>query len=372
MEAKRDLRLDLVRVIAVLGVVTLHVVGSTSGLEQNKISLIISDLWLGLAHCSVNLFGLLSGYLKIDRKQHNASGLKILVSTLFWCLVMAFLGAVFFHKTSVQDILVNIFPFLANRLWYISCYLFVFLCAPFLNFLANRLSRKGYKRLLLILAVLMVIIPTVFMVEPFGVVNKGYSAGWLIFLYLLGGFYKKFGFSHRMTKRICGIVLVLSVILMVVSKYGLMFIRNVLHSMFGIGGLISASILFEPYNSPLVLLNSVLILYLCVNSRGIKSNAFGKTIKWISTVSLGIYIIHAHPLVLDCILTDTNMNIFIHMNPLIVFIMLCGIIIGVAIFCGLLEQIRIWIFRFCNINNLLGKLGKKMDSLLEFEDMTKP
>ncbi len=59
----RDLRLDLARAIAIFGVVTLHVTAGITSYPLNIGNQIAVDFLLALARCSVNVFGLLSGYL---------------------------------------------------------------------------------------------------------------------------------------------------------------------------------------------------------------------------------------------------------------------------------------------------------------------
>ena len=239
MVNKRDLRLDLARAIAIFGVVTLHV--TAGGVPSHPLGIgnqIVVDLLFATARCSVNVFGLLSGYLKIDRDQHHASIIRILAETFFWCFITAIICAVFFGQGSVYDFLLNTFPLFSERLWYISCYFFVFMCAPFLNLLAKRLTQSGYKKLLVIAGVLMSILPTLFMLDPFHAAGSGYSAGWLIFLYLLGGYFKLYGFNDFFTKKKSVIMLFISIGLMVISRYGLIFLRNILHPVLGIGPLI--------------------------------------------------------------------------------------------------------------------------------------
>lgn len=239
------------------------------------------------------------------------------------------------------------------------------MCAPFLNLLAKRLTQSGYKKLLVVVGFLMSIIPTLFMLDPFHAAGSGYSAGWLMYMYLLGGYYKLYGFGSLFTKKKSVVLLAISISIMVISQYGLTFLRNVLHPVLGVGPLINVSILYSPYNSPLVLLNSVLIFYLCVSKSKIKYNISGKLIKWLSSVSLGVYIIHAQPFILDHVLTAENMPWVIHSNPILTFLIILGLSFAIILVSGLLEQMRVWLFRLCRIDRLIGKTGSWIDSKLK-------
>ena len=83
MKIKKDIKLDLIRVLAIVGVVTLHVAEGVNLDKLGTIYKVIIYLLLATARCSVNLFGLLSGFLKIDRQQHHSSLLRIVFETVF-------------------------------------------------------------------------------------------------------------------------------------------------------------------------------------------------------------------------------------------------------------------------------------------------
>lgn len=259
----------------------------------------------------------------------------------------------------------NLFPILTDRLWYITAYFFVFMIAPFINILAGKLSKAAYKKLLIILLVLMSFVPTLVMTDLY--VSHGYSAGWLVFMYLIGGYYKKFGFSVKYNIRKALVVLATSVYLIVISKYGLLFLRNLLHAHFGVGELIDTSVFSDYYNSPLVLINSILVFYLCISLSKINNKVIGNLILWISRMSLGIYIIHAHPFVLDCVLNTDNLSWIVSSNPLITMLCVFGAVIGVVLGSGVLEYIRMILFRLFRIENCLCGLGVRFDSLFKAE-----
>ena len=317
-----------------------------------------------IARCSVNVFGLLSGYLKIDRKQHHSSIIRILAETFFWCLVIAIVSAVFFGQNSPSLFVLNFFPILNNsRLWYITAYFFVFMIAPYLNLLSQRLTQSSYKKLLIILTILMSVIPTVVMLDPYA--SHGYSAVWLVFMYLLGGYFKKYGFNFRFKKSTMFFVLLISVSIMVASLYGLQ--KFVAPHFSGSKIIFDGTILFDYYNSPLVLLNSIIVMYLCVCISEIKNTVVSNVLIWISDVSLGVYIIHAHPFVLDKILTGKMLSWAVFSNPVLTVAVIIGIVFFVILTTGILEQLRMILFKVSRLDNCINKVGNKFDKLLYVE-----
>lgn len=358
----RNINLDALRVFAVFGVVTLHVLGGVETLNLSSSNRLLVNFLLAVTYCSVNLFGLLSGYLKIDRNHHNASLIKIVFQTVFWCFVITIICAIFFDQRSPFSLLKNAFPFIGDRLWYITCYCFVFVCAPYLNLVASRLSQRNYRKLMILLVILMSFVPTFLLRDYFHIINHGYSVGWLIYMYLLGGYFKKFGFSERLTKIKVGMSLLACVLLITASRYVIEF----LISKIGITANVSLQLYY--YCSPLMLLVSVLFLYLFVTAN-IKNKADSVCLSWISKVSLGVYIIHAHPYSLDYLLVGKNLEWTIFNNPLVTLLVLVCVILAIVIGTGLLEQLRIVLFKILKIDNAIKKLGQKLDRILNIEDI---
>lgn len=316
---------------------------------------------LAITYTSVNLFGLLSGYLKIDRPHHNAAIIKIILQTAFWCFLISAICAIFLGVRSTGDIVKYAFPFLGDRLWYITCYFFVFLCAPFLNLLVKKLSKYGYQKLLIVLGILMSIITTVCFKDFFHVVSNGYSAGWLIYMYLIGGYFKKYGFWDKASKGKVLIILCLSLITVVASKY----VVELLQTKVSVGSERSWHLYY--YSSPLTLLNSVCIFYLFATGNW-KNNGLGKVLTWISTVSLGVYIIHAHPYSLDHVLIGENLAWTVNSNPAVTLVILIVSILGICFGLGVFEWIRMKLFSICGIDRLSKKVGERFDKVLAVEE----
>ena len=331
----RNINLDALRVFSIIGVVTLHLVGGVNTLQLSAGNRFVINVVLAITYTAVNLFGLLSGYLKIDRPHHNASLIKIVLQTAFWCFLIAILCILLAGQRSAGDLIKNAFPFTGDRLWYITCYCFVFLCAPYINALAEKISQSAYKKLLITLAVLMSLITTLCFKDFFHVVSNGYSAGWLIYMYLLGGYFKKYGFWNKFSKSKALIVLSISICAIVASKYVLEIILS------KVGLNTDRSWILYYYSSPLTLLNSICIFYLFVNGSW-KDNAFGKVLTWLSTVSLGVYIIHAHPYSLDHILIGEKLTWVVKANPILTLLIMIVSIIGICFGLGIIE----WLMRF--------------------------
>ena len=353
----RKINLDALRCLAIIGVITLHFVGGVETLELTVGNRLVVNVLLAITYTSVNLFGLISGYLKIDTQNHSSSILKILILTAFWCAVITVVCIVSQNVGGTGITLIYVFPFLGDRLWYITCYFFVFLCAPFLNVLAGRLNQLAYKKMLNILTIMMSVISTVCFKDFFHVVNNGYSVGWLIYMYLLGGYYKKHGFAQKANKKKALLLLLVGVTVIVVSKYILECILNER------GFSTDKSWILYYYSSPLTLMNSIMLFYIFVSGNW-KDNFFGKILKWFSTASLGVYIIHAHPYSLDHVLIGENLKWVVRDNPILTLIIILFSIIGLLFGLSIIEWIRMMLFKLCRIDKFIKRIGDKIDNVM--------
>ncbi len=120
---------------------------------------------------------------------------------------------------------------------------------------------------------------------------------------------------------------------------------------------------FYYYSSPLTVIISICFLYLFVSSE-FRNRVFSRIFTWISTVSLGIYIIHAHPYSLDHILIGEKLEWIVKENPLLTLFMLLVSILAIIVVTGLLEQIRMFFFKTFGIDKISIKIGSWMDMKL--------
>ncbi len=108
-------------------------------------------------------------------------------------------------------------------------------------------------------------------------------------------------------------------------------------------------------------------MYLCISLPEIKNKYIGKALIWISNVSLGVYIIHAHPFVLDDVLTGKMLSWAVFGNPVLTVVVTIGIVLAVVFATGILEQLRMILFKACHIDSVIKKFGYKLDKILVVE-----
>ena len=114
--------------------------------------------------------------------------------------------------------------------------------------------------------------------------NNGYSAIWLMIVYLFGAYIRKYDICEKITPFKCIIGYFSMIILTFISKITIRFLTK---SIFGQAKFEDT---FISYISITILLSAIFLLLLCLK---IKINAsVTKFICFVSPVALGVYLIH--------------------------------------------------------------------------------
>ena len=218
----RKIGLDILKIMCMLGIIGLHILGAGGILDNVKVNspnFIISNLLQVLFLSSVNIFAILSGYLYVDREDTKKKNiLNIVVLSVFYSVIFTsifYILNLFDFRTSGFKIIGKslIFP-LSGTYWYVTAYLFLFLMIPYLNIFIKNLKENQYKKLLIILFILLSFVPSVGCHDFFRT-NYGYSGFWLMYCYILGAYIKKYYNRNNNKKILC--ILLISILFIVCS-----------------------------------------------------------------------------------------------------------------------------------------------------------
>lgn len=278
----RQANFDLLRILAMLGVVIAHFYGSELNIyddfaidEANCGGLLWAAMegLLLLAVPCVDCFVLISGYFMITSTHFRWKGLwKVWSETWYYSvLIFAVLclsgGIQFTGKGLVEAIT----PASSNEYWFITSYLLLVLAAPFLSVVASNISKRQYQ---VLLAVGFVIC----FEYPFGrYMASGHQLLLFFLLYFIGGYVRLYVDRISMRK----VVAVAAGLFVVMLGYCLA--KNVY---LGNKGLV----IYSMSNNGLELPFSVCI-FLIVKQIHIDGLA-GKIITAIAPLSLSVYLIH--------------------------------------------------------------------------------
>lgn len=357
---ERRIGLDLLRILSMMGIVALHLFGIGGIIENVDVmsykNFIVLFIYI-ILYFSVDIFGILSGYLNYKKKEIKYSRIiELIFITILYSVLISVILWVFnlydFRTLPRIEKINSLFPVLINRYWYITCYVFVFFMMPYLNHLIETLSQKKLKNLLLVGFILLSIIPNIFFQVDFFRTNAGYSAIWLVYCYIVGGYLGKYGLSEKIKKN--RIWLLLGCIL---GAYVLNLAIRI--GTYKIYGTVLHSTWFIDYVSPFNLIASGLIVSLFSDIKK-KSNKF---VILVSSSAFAVYIIHSHYIIYDHALNGIlrftlTHNIFYILGMFIVYLL------GIYVACSLIEIIRIYLFKFLRINKIFDFIGNKIEKIL--------
>ena len=182
MEKKeRNSSLELLRIIAIILIFWMH---GASSYRNNQLS---AGLCIVIG---VSLFVLISGYFGIRFKPIKMIQLDMMI--LFYCwigLLFRFIwGEAELFESS--QILSYIFPIIGRYSWYFTCYFALVFLSPFLNDIVEKLDRKNFKNMLIMMLVIFSGITTFCFFDITQDGGKGIVN--MVLLYLVGRYIHKY------------------------------------------------------------------------------------------------------------------------------------------------------------------------------------
>ncbi len=284
-KAGRSSNLELLRILAMIMIIAHHYSVHGGWDIPNQVSynrIIIQFLSLG-GKLGVNCFILITGYFMINSKFDIKKLLKIMGQVLFYSVVIMLFFKLFkIYNIGIRETAKSFFPIIFSKYWFATTYVELYILSPYLNKFINYCTEKEYKRLLIILMIVLSAIPTFTNSLP-GIDNLP----WFIFLYLVGGYIRKYKYNFFDKAKLLLLIFISSYILIMIS----VVILDVL-------ALKITDFPFDPIflremNSlPMFVCSISLFLYFRKLDIGSK-----KIINNISITTFGIYLIHDNNLI---------------------------------------------------------------------------
>ena len=278
----------------------------------------------------VNLFVLVSGYFLCKRNFKWQRLIKLEFEVIFYSCII---GVIFFiflpERETLKNLLGELTPLCTRKYWFYDIYFLLFLLSPFINKFVFALNQDAFKKILILLFVLWVFIPSF---PKFNTLQIP-TLGWFVYLYLCAAYIRIF--KNDFTKNsaiytLLGIIGYILILLSVLAFDLLGFIDSRFQSRFDY---------FLPMNSILVFISSILLLI------GFSKWNIGykKEINTIASTTFGIYLIHDNHLLRPFLWIDLCKNAA-YLNSNKIFIHAFLLIILVFISCTIIDLIRQFLF----------------------------
>ncbi|MZL11761.1 acyltransferase, partial [Clostridium beijerinckii] len=271
----RESNFELLRIVSMLMVVTLHFMGHGGILNNVRVgsfNFFIANLMESFSIYAVNLYILISAYFMCESKITVTKVLKVWTHVVFYGVSIYFLltaGGII--KFNIVELIKAFFPIIFNQYSFVTGYIVLMILSPFLNKMINVMSKEESTKLLIVLFIFFSILGVGF---PISKMLTNYLTTF-IFLYFISAYIKKYTKNKVNNKY--------NLLLYIMCSMMIFIGRIILYSI-NKGSYVDSLL---GYEFILVILGSV-GLFIFVKNIKIQSSIINK----ISTLTFGVYLIH--------------------------------------------------------------------------------
>ena len=359
VKSNRNIGLDVLRALAMFFVICQHLLGQ-GGLVANAAAgsgkfWFLSFLQI-LVYCSVNIYGITTGYLLCEKSFRLSRLTKVWLTTVFWSVVVSCCFFLFVPESrSLTEAISMFLPVLRGRYWFFTAYFVVMLVSPVLNLVIRTLTKRQFHLLFAALFLIFGIIPAAALGNDVLRISSGHHFSWMIVLYLIGGYFRLHPPSAKVHSRFWLLGYFLFALIHLVYKFLVSAI-----------GLPNFGDLLLTYPSPLILGEAICLFLFCKNAfRNMSADGFiGKLIRFISPGVYSVYIIHVHPLVFWNHGIIGLFRSWDHLGSVAVFVRLALTSIAVFTVCIVLDFLRQHLFRIIGIDRSAQRWSDKLEALV--------
>ena len=334
-------------------VVMLHVLGygGLLGISYHPGQYEVSWLLEITSLCAVNCYVLISGYVGVDSGYRYSSIAVLWLRVLFYSAGISLLFYIFAPELiTMNDAVRSVFPVMSSQYWYFTAYFGMFFFIPVINKAVNSIDIKQFTVFIISLLIVFSVIQTFFAKDVFGT-SKGYSALWLIIMYILGAYIKKAKVLKSWSVAKGFLLFFIFVFLTWAVKILLKDVTVVLLSK------VYCEELFLNYTSPTLIAASICLFAACRNLK--LSLAMKKVVAVISPLTFSVYLIHMHPMIKSYIIPAFFVK-YTYLSPAMLTLFVLSTSLVICILCYLIDAVRELVFNALKINKLCTLLEKRI------------
>ena len=363
----RQSNYELMRIVSMFFIVFWHVLLHTNAVINSTgvLKYVSLFLWIGLS-VHTNTFMLVTGYFQYDKKFKLNKIFRVVGTTWFYNIILTCLGFFILHyEYSHYDLFQSMSIFNRNGYWYITGYVLLMFFSPILNKFIENASQKEHKNVLIMLFILFSIIP--YLTKNTGIANDGRSVFHFIFLYLIGAYLAKYPIekSYHFKKNSISknrliywsIFFSCTLISFLILQFGYLF-ENVYGSLTQ-GFYDTIQFTRDNFASPFTVIASI-AFFSYFGTLDFKSKLINK----ISSLTLGVYLIHENKVMARYIYTDFISQVTANDTVLILFKFILYAII-IFIVSAIIEWIRQLLAKMLSKTKLVKALGNKWNNYVK-------
>ncbi len=179
----RKSNFEAYRIMCILLIVVMHTFGNPADELNQGIGILVNVV----GNIGVTGFVLLSGYFGV--KLNVKKLIKLDVMMIFWSVLGAvclMLVPVIAYNPGMRELLQCIIPVLSHKYWFLSAYFALCLLSPFINEYLDKIDRKRFVQLILVMGAIFLVAPTLVGFDQTGDGGKGILN--MILAYIIGRF----------------------------------------------------------------------------------------------------------------------------------------------------------------------------------------
>lgn len=345
---KRNYGIDLLRLVAMFFVCTIHVL-ENGGLLKNVGGIKSGVSWLLeiIVLCAVNCYAIISGFVMYSDEEKTyrfSKYVTLWLQVFFYSFGISLFAFIIKGKSlvSVSSLLMSALPVTSSSYWYFSAYTGLFFVVPLLNKFVRGITKKQLTATMILLFVVFSCYGFLFNVFY---MSDGYSFVWLAILYLFGAWLKKCDIPQKIKSKYALVCLLICILITWLFKIFSPIFNG----------------LFVSYLSPTIVLMAIcyVILFSKLDINGFTQ----KIIKFFSPAAFGVYIIHLQKVIASQFITNKFTWIARFDWWLIpVVVLSCALCIFVV--CLFIEKVRLWLFKVLKINKIAEEFCYKIEKFL--------
>lgn len=159
----RSSNLELLRILCMLLIIGDHLTGQSGIADYTTLPSSFAFCLIGCgSRIACSVFVLIGGWFLCEQPYKTRRPLSLWLSLWLYTVPVTLLCKLAGLDVSWGALRWAAFPASTRQLWFISDYLLLLLCVPLLNRLLRRLSRPAHRGLLAVLAVPLIVYPTLF------------------------------------------------------------------------------------------------------------------------------------------------------------------------------------------------------------------
>ena len=348
---KRNYGIDTLRIVSMVFVILLHLTGIGGICGNSELmspQFLISQLIRMGTFCAVNCYALISGYVGWSRTPKLSSLLNLWVKVVLFCVVITVATQLRAPEAvGLPDLWKAFTPVKEAKYWYFSAYVGLFFFLPLLNHAIRNIS--GREAVLSVTGLILIVLWLPYsQIRQVFQMGNGYSALWLMILYIVGGLMSRFEIPSRLPTWSWALGYVLAVAMSFVPRMVKLAMEPELWTP-------DNQNLSMQYTNFSVILAGVMLV--CWFSRMDLPQWMVRITKALSPHSFGVYLCHTHTLVFLTAISGQ----FAWLGTAPVWKLLVGTFGATGIIYAVgtaMDWILTWLMKLVKLDRILKKLDR--------------